>query len=117
MADTPTSNELERRLKEQRRIIESISRIGPEGIAPDRLMHHVAAQVSRVTQIERTKVMRYRRDRGDLLVEAGAGWKPNVVGNAVLAADYASPAGRAVQTSAPVCVFRSPRGTLCPRAP
>lgn len=92
------------RFKEQRRIVEAISRIGPEGIAPDRLMHHVAAQVARITHIERTKVMRYRPDRGDLLVEAGVGWKSNVVGNATLAADYASPAGRSIQTGAPVLI-------------
>jgi two-component sensor histidine kinase len=65
-------------------------------------MHHVAAQVSRVTRIERTKVMRYRADKGDLLVEAGVGWNPGVVGHATLAVDHRSPAGHAFQTAAPV---------------
>jgi two-component sensor histidine kinase/putative methionine-R-sulfoxide reductase with GAF domain len=71
---------------------------------PERLMHHVAAQVSRVTHIERSKVMRYRPDRGDLLVEAGVGWNPGVVGHATLAVDHRSPAGRAYQTAAPVAI-------------
>jgi len=67
-------------------------------------MHYVAAQVSRVTHIEHSKVMRHRPERGDLLVEAGVGWKPGVVGTATLAIDYRSPAGRAFQTGAPVAI-------------
>src|ERR1041384_7297656 len=93
---------LHARLREHRRMIDGLSRIGPEGLSPEQLMQHVAAQVSRVTNIERTKIMRYRPERGDLLIEAGGGWKPGVVGNVSLAADYQSPAGRALQTGAPV---------------
>ena len=54
--------------------------------------------------ISRTKVLRYRPEKGDLLVEAGVGWKPGVVGNATLAVDYRSPAARAFQTGAPVTI-------------
>jgi two-component sensor histidine kinase len=57
-----------------------------------------------VTRIERSKVMRYRPDRGDLLVEAGVGWRSGVVGNATLTVDHRSPAGRAFQTAAPVAI-------------
>lgn len=65
-------------------------------------MRHVAAQVSRVTNIDHVKVMRYRPEQGDLLIEAGVGWKPGVVGKVSLGADYQSPAGRALQTGVPV---------------
>jgi two-component sensor histidine kinase/putative methionine-R-sulfoxide reductase with GAF domain len=92
------------RLREYQRTLEAVSRIGAEMLPPDRLMHHVAAQVSRVTHIERSKVMRYRADKGDLLVEAGVGWNPGVVGNATLAVDHRSPAGRAFQTGTPVAI-------------
>lgn len=92
------------RLREQRRTIEALSRIGPEGLSTERLMHHVVAQVSRVTGVERIKIMRYRVDRGDLLIVAGVGWNPGVVGSATLAVDYSSPAGRAFQTGAPVTI-------------
>jgi transcriptional regulator with GAF, ATPase, and Fis domain len=95
-------NELGARLREHRRMINGLSRIGPEGLSPGQLMQHVVAQVSRVTNIERVKIMRYRPERGDLLIEAGVGWKPGVVGNVSLAADYQSPAGRALQTGAAV---------------
>jgi two-component sensor histidine kinase len=92
------------RVREYQRVLEGLSRIGAEVMPLDRLMHHVAAQVSRVTHIERTKVMRHRPDKGDLLVAAGVGWKPGVVGNATLAIDHRSPAGRAFQTGAPVTI-------------
>jgi two-component sensor histidine kinase/putative methionine-R-sulfoxide reductase with GAF domain len=92
------------KLREYQRTLEAVSRIGPEVLPPNRLMHHVAAQVSRVTHIERAKVMRYRAEKGDLLVEAGVGWKPGVVGHATLAVDHRSPAGRAYQTGAPVAI-------------
>jgi len=32
--------------------------------------------------------MRYRPERGDLLIEADVGWNPGVAGNVSLAADY-----------------------------
>jgi transcriptional regulator with GAF, ATPase, and Fis domain len=92
------------RVREYQRVLEGLSRVGPEVMPIDRLMRHVAAQVSRVTHIERTKVMRHRPDKGDLLVAAGVGWKPGVVGNATLAIDHRSPAGRAFQTGAPVTI-------------
>ena len=91
------------RVREQRRTIEGLSRIGPETMEPQRLMHHVAAQVAKVTGIGRTKILRYRPDRGDLLIEAGVGWNHSIVGVA-LDVDYHSPAGRAFQTGAPVII-------------
>jgi two-component sensor histidine kinase/putative methionine-R-sulfoxide reductase with GAF domain len=95
-------NELGARLREHRRTIDALSRIGADSVSPAQLMQHVVAQVSRVTSIERVKIMRYRRERGDLFIEAGVGWNPGVVGHVSLAADYQSPAGRAVQTGTPV---------------
>lgn len=48
-----------------------------------------------------SKVCRYRRDENDLLIEAGYGWKPGVVGNVVSRADASSPQGRAFSTGQP----------------
>jgi two-component sensor histidine kinase len=92
------------RLHQQRRAIEALSRIGMQAVSPAELMQYVVAQVACVTGIDHVKILRYRRERGDLLVEAGVGWKAGVVGNAVLAADFGSPAGRAVQTGGPVAI-------------
>jgi two-component sensor histidine kinase len=82
----------------------ALSRAASESLGPERLMHYVTAQVSRVTHIKRVKVLQYRPDRGDLLVVAGVGWKPGVVGLVTLGIDSASPPGRAVQTAAPVII-------------
>ncbi|HEX3944708.1 MAG TPA: GAF domain-containing protein, partial [Rhizomicrobium sp.] len=92
------------RLREYQRVLEGISRIGPEAMPPDRLLHHVAAQVSRVTHIGHVKIMRHRPEKGDLLIEGGVGWKAGVVGNATLSIDHRSPAGRAFQTGVPVLI-------------
>ena len=101
-------HELMDRVREHHRTIEGLTRIGPEGLSPDRLMNYVVAQVSRVTKIDRTKILRYRPEKGDLLIVAGVGWNPDVVGNVALGADYQSPAGRAFQTTTPVAI-RNPK--------
>jgi two-component sensor histidine kinase len=48
--------------------------------------------------------MRCRADERDLLVVAGTGWKPGVVGHATLPLGMRSPPGRAVETNAPVTI-------------
>jgi two-component sensor histidine kinase len=90
------------------RALAAVSRIAAGAIPPDRLMQQVTAQVARVTQIRHVKILRYRADVGDLLVVAGVGWKEGVVGHATLAADNRSPAGRSIQTGAPVSIVDLP---------
>jgi two-component sensor histidine kinase len=48
------------------------------------------------------KVCRYRPDENDLLVEAGVGWHPGVIGHVVSEANESSPQGRAFITEEPV---------------
>ena len=55
-------------------------------------------------EVERTKVMRDRPEANDLLLVAGVGWKPGVVGRATLPHGMRSPPGRAVETNAPVTI-------------
>ena len=92
------------RMHDYQHALAALSRAASESLGPERLMHYVTAQVSRVTHIKRVKVLQYRPDRGDLLVVAGVGWKPGVVGAVTLGIDSASPPGRAVQTAAPVII-------------
>lgn len=49
-----------------------------------------------------SKVCRYRAEENDLLVEAGVGWHPGVIGCVVSRADASSPQGRAFVTGEPV---------------
>jgi two-component sensor histidine kinase len=48
-----------------------------------------------------SKVCRYRPRENDLLIEAGYGWHPGVIGNVVSRADVTSPQGRAFITGKP----------------
>jgi two-component sensor histidine kinase len=48
-----------------------------------------------------SKVCRYRSAENDLLIEAGHGWQPGVVGHVVSRADESSPQGRAFVTGKP----------------
>jgi two-component sensor histidine kinase len=97
-----TSQETLARVLDYQRALASFSRIASESLPPERLLHHACAQVSRATHVKRTKVLRYRPDKGDLLLVAGVGWKPGLVGAATFPIDNASPPGRSIQTAAPV---------------
>lgn len=96
------------RLSEYQRILGAFARTASEGLSRERLMQHATALASRATHIKRVKVMRYRADPGDLLIEAGVGWKPGIIGVLSLPIDRASPPGRALQTASP-SRRRSPR--------
>jgi PAS domain S-box-containing protein len=48
-----------------------------------------------------TKVCRYRPAENDLLIEAGFGWQPGVIGHVVSRADASTPQGRAFTTGKP----------------
>ena len=61
MSDVPTASTEQLtldRVREYQRVIEALSRIGPQALTPQQLMQHVTAQVSRATMISRTKVLR-----------------------------------------------------------
>lgn len=110
MADSPdrSPEDAVARLLDYQRAIIAFARLAAEARAPERLMHHLTAQVARLTHVGRVKVLRYRPDDGDLLIEAGVGWKPGVVGRATLGIDRRSPAGRALQTGSPVTIENLP---------
>jgi two-component sensor histidine kinase/putative methionine-R-sulfoxide reductase with GAF domain len=86
------------------RALAVFTRIVDESASVPGLLQNAAAQVARITHIEHVKILRYRPDRGDLLVEAGVGWKPGVVGHVSFGADRFSAPGRSLQTGTPVAV-------------
>lgn len=51
-----------------------------------------------------SKICRYRAAENDLLIEAGCGWQPGVVGRVVSQANEGSPQGRAYVTGKPVII-------------
>jgi two-component sensor histidine kinase/putative methionine-R-sulfoxide reductase with GAF domain len=82
----------------------TFTRIIGEAGTIESLLQNTTAQVSRVTHIAHVKVLRYRPDQGDLLIVAGVGWRPGVVGHVSFSTDRYSPAGRSMQTAMPVVV-------------
>ena len=84
------------------RSLATFTRIVGEADSEQRLLQNAAAQVARITHIRHVKVLRYRPDQGDLLIEAGVGWKPGVVGHVSFGADRHSSPGRSLQTGSPV---------------
>ena len=54
--------------------------------------------------MQRAKVLQYRAEADDLLIVAGIGWQPNVVGHTSLPSDMRSPPGNAFRTGIPTFI-------------
>jgi two-component sensor histidine kinase len=82
----------------------AIANFGSFALRQNDLMK-VLAEAARVCaeglDVHFSKICRYRTNDNDLLIEAGHGWQPGVVGNIVSRADQSSPQGRAFITGKP----------------
>jgi two-component sensor histidine kinase len=85
-------------------ILTDFSRMAPEAGDIERLLQLACVQAARGFGIGHSKIMRHRQEAGDLLIVAGRGWKPEVVGYTTFGTDLASLPGRALQTCQPVIV-------------
>ncbi len=98
-----TSEGAERLLRQRAALAE----FGAEALATDDL-DHLLAQGARLCAeglgVPFCKVLEHRPGPDDLIVRAGVGWRPGVVGGAVLPADAGNPAGEAFQGASPVAV-------------
>ena len=104
MPDIPTPNgqEVVRRLQQQKA---ALAEFGVEAFRTDdldALLRAAAVAAGEGLCVERAKVMELLPMGNSLLVRAGVGWKPDVVGRATLDSDRASPAGYALLTGEPV---------------
>lgn len=103
MADTeptqePTQAENLERARRYQRVLLALGRelVADRGFMG--FLQRTCEQIAHATEIERSKIGRYRPREGDLLIEAGVGWKEGVVGHATMSIDVASSAGRTVRT-------------------
>lgn len=103
-SDIPEGASQLARVRRYQVILNDFGRAASESKLLGALLHVACVQAARGIGIGHTKVMRYRPTKGDLLVEAGVGWKPGVVGHTTLGTDIASVAGRALQSRQPVQV-------------
>lgn len=105
LATSYSAAELAHRLRQQ----ELVAAFGLFALR-DHDLDAVLAEACRVTAeglaVKHAKVLEYRPDADDLLVRAGVGWRPGVVGRATLRAGLDSPAGYALRTGEPVVSSR-----------
>jgi two-component sensor histidine kinase len=92
------------RVRQHQTILVEFARVAAEATNQERLLNVACEHAARATGVKHSKVLQFRSDKSDLLIIAGKGWKPGVVGHARLGADMMSPPGRAYQTRACVTV-------------
>ena len=73
-----------------------------QGPGFDQLLEDTARLTAEGLRTEFCKVLEYIPTENTLLVRAGVGWEPGVVGVVSIGADLASPAGFALKTGRPV---------------
>jgi len=68
----------------------------------DALLHEACAQVAKGLGVPYAKVLEYRAEENDVLIRAGVGWRPGVVGSVRAPASRDHAPGLAIQTRQPV---------------
>jgi len=86
------------------RILGDLGRLAGNSLDLQTFLDQAVAHVARATGIHHVKILRYRPEMDDLLVVAGIGWKPGVVGAATLSAGLRSAPGRAFQIGEPISI-------------
>lgn len=96
-----TLRSLEQRIRQQE-ILAELGVLALQGAAFDALLAETVRLTAEGLRVQYCKVLRYIPEENRLLVQAGIGWDPGIVGVASLGADLASPAGFALRTGKPV---------------
>jgi len=96
------SSEALRQRVRQQEILAQLGVKALQGAAVGELFDEAARLVAEGFEAEFSKVLEYLPAENRLLVRAGVGWAPGVVGAATIGADIASPAGFALRSGKPV---------------
>src|SRR3954453_21722880 len=86
----------------QQQILTELGILALKGTPFLELLDHTARLTAEGLGAEFCKVLEYLPDQNRLLVRAGVGWGPGVVGSASIGADLESPGGYALRTGVPV---------------
>src|SRR5260221_12362898 len=89
-------------LRKQVMLLADFGRLALQGLAMPDLFGAAARIAADGSEAQFSKILRFVRPEGHLLVCAGVGWSQGVVGRATVGADLASPAGFALRTGKPV---------------
>jgi two-component sensor histidine kinase len=96
-----TQRPLEQRLRQQE-ILAEFGVAALQGTSLDQLLGEAARLAAEGLRAEFSKVLELLPSQDRLLVRAGVGWEPGIVGAATVGADLDSPAGFALRTGKPV---------------
>jgi two-component sensor histidine kinase len=97
----PVIDPVQQRIRQQE-ILAELGVRALQGASIDELFEETAQLVAEGLEAEFSKVLQYMPEENRLLVRAGTGWGPGVVGVASVGADLASPAGFALRSGKPV---------------
>ena len=93
---------------EQQRVLSEFSQHALEDRSLDDLMDEAVDLVAETLGQEFSKVLEFRRDEDDLLLEAGHGWDESVLGSATFETERGSQAGYTLLSREPVVVEHFP---------
>ena len=96
-----TRHALAQRIRQQE-ILSELGVLSLQHTSFEELLDKTAQLVAEGLQADYCKVMQHLPDEKRLLVRAGVGWPPGIVGQASVGSDLASPAGFALRTGKPV---------------
>ncbi len=99
--EVPIALALTQRIRQQE-ILSELGTSALRGANFDHLLDNAARLSALGMRAQFSKVLEYLPDENELLVRAGVGWEPGVVGVAKIGADLASPGGFALRTGKPV---------------
>ena len=88
----------------QQEVVADLGQLALSGPPLHDLFDAACVRVAECLDVEYAKVLRYRRDTHDLLLEAGAGWGGGLVGSATVPDDEGSQAGYTLEAFGPVVV-------------
>ncbi len=104
-SDRPIEDLTSRALRQRIRQQELLSELGVLALQRTSfidMLDHTARMTAEGLDAEYCKVLEFIPGENRLLVRAGVGWEPGIVGSASVGADLASPAGYALRTGKPV---------------
>ena len=96
-----TLRALQQRIRQQE-ILSELGVMALQGATFDHLLDETARLTAEGLRAEFCKILEYLPSENRLLVRAGVGWGPDIVGIATVGADLESPSGFALRTGKPV---------------
>jgi two-component sensor histidine kinase len=102
--EVPTTIEAFDRFRRYHRLVLDFSKGALGTLSFQDLLQRACECATEGTSVQRAKVLQYRPTQDDLVVLAGVGWNPGVVGRVTLPSDMRSPPGRAFRTAKPTFI-------------